>query len=899
MSSARWQQVKAIFEEGLDLPPSERAAFLDKKCGEDRELRSAVESLFASDQEDEPFLEPLAHGAGAAILAEVVGGDSTPAVVGHYQLLDCLGSGGMGSVHRAVRADGQYAQQVAVKLIKPGMASEDVLTRFRSERQTLANLDHPNIANLLDGGTAPNGSPFLVMEYIDGVPITTYCDEKRLTISDRLRLFQKVCRAVQYAHSRLVVHRDLKPHNILVTRDGEPKLVDFGIAKILTGLDDAAETQTLASQRFMTPQYASPEQVRGEAVTTATDVYSLGIILYELLVGRRPYDVGGLPRRDAEQLVCDINPEPPSTRVVGRDENGGKGMTSRRYDPIESAGRRGCTVDRLRRTLRGDLDTIVLTALHKDLQRRYGTADQLSEDIRRYLTGLPVRARRDSFIYRTRKFITRNRIGVAAAILVALSLSTVAVVAGISRMRIAEEMEKTQRAATTAERINEFMQDLLVVADPYDEEQIQEPAEVLAKTAQRIETEFADEPVVRAGVHHVLGTVYARLGEFDKAEHHLQSALQLRRAHLESPNRYEAETLAAMGNLYYLLDRNDEALPILETSIDILREVGLENSQVMANAVTSLAQVLDDMEQVDEARVLYQQALAVLRQTVGDKRLNTLSAMNNLAAFHARQEEYEKAKPLYLEAISDCEEAFGVEQPQCFNYRNNLASLFWRQGQYQEAAEEFRDILSTSQEVLGPDHPETLTVTANLALALNNLERYEEAEPLYQQLLAIRRAQLGPKDPTTLNTMNSLGFVYLNMGRPEQARSLLQEVYAVQSDLLPEGDTDRMVATNNYARSLVECGDYQKALKLFEELVPTAVATLTEDHWIVGVFRGYHGDCLRRMGRIEEAITVLEKAESTLKARLRPDHPRVRKVTNILEEIRGPRDKTASGAQAP
>lgn len=398
MTATRWKQIETVFEQVLELPIAERPDFLQRTCDGDEELRREVESLLDSHAKAGSFIDDRSQ-----FHQEFDSSDSTrPQLIGHYRIVRELGRGGMGAVYLAERAD-EYQKQVAIKLIKRGMDTDSVLRHFRNERQILAGFDHPNIARMFDGGTTEDGLPYFVMEYIEGLPIDEYCDKHALSIPDRLKLFREVCAAVSYAHRHLVIHRDIKRSNILVTADGVPKLLDFGIAKILETGDGAPTFATMTGQRLMTPEYASPEQVRGEPVTTATDVYSLGVVLYELLTGQFPYRFEGKSPQEIERAITTTQPEKPSTTIAKSDGNSKSEIRNSKL-------------------LTGDLDNIVLMALRKESERRYQSVEQFSEDIRRHLEGRPVSARKDTAGYRAGKFVRRNRFALAAAALVFLSL---------------------------------------------------------------------------------------------------------------------------------------------------------------------------------------------------------------------------------------------------------------------------------------------------------------------------------------------------------------------------------------------------------------------------------------------------------------------------------------------
>jgi serine/threonine protein kinase len=389
-----WERIQEIFLEAADMPPAERAAFLDRMCSGDSEVRMEVESLLQADATRESAVSAAIESEVASMLHESSPVDTR---LGQYQLLKEIGRGGMGTVYLAERADGQFRRQVAVKMVRPGMDTEFILARFRRERQVLGRLDHPNIGRLLDGGTAADGSPYFVMEYIDGDWITRYCESKTLGVEQKLRLFLRVCSAVHYAHLQFVVHRDLKPGNILVDSKGEPKLLDFGICKLLYRDGEDSDTITIGTG-LLTPQYACPEQVRGEPVTIASDVYSLGAVFYELMTGARPYVFAELTPQVVEQVVCEQDVIAPSE--VARQNN-----------------------EKLAARLRGDLDTIILHAMRKEPSRRYETVERFAEDIQRHLSDEPIAARPDHFMYRSRKFLRRNRlaVGVGLALMIAFS----------------------------------------------------------------------------------------------------------------------------------------------------------------------------------------------------------------------------------------------------------------------------------------------------------------------------------------------------------------------------------------------------------------------------------------------------------------------------------------------
>jgi serine/threonine-protein kinase len=685
--------------------------------------------------------------------------------IGPYRILHELGQGGMGTVYLAVRADEQFEKRVALKIIRSGADSSEVVRHFKRERQILAGLDHPNIARLLDGGATDGGLPYLVMEYIEGEQILHYCDSRSLPVGERLKLFQSVCSAVQYAHRSLVVHRDIKPGNILVAADGSPRLLDFGIAKLLSP-DLSGEAPT-ATSVAMTPAYASPEQARGERVTTASDVYSLGVVLYELLSGRLPYRLASHQALDVLVAVSEQEPEKPSAAVgrvsapatlmqrTERETSAAtsptEGMAAFPEDrpaepPAESIARaREGTPEKLKRRLQGDLDNILMTALRKEPQRRYASVEALSDDIRRHLEGLPVLARKPTLGYRAGKFVRRHTVAVAAAVALAALLVAFVVAMAVQSARVARERDlaqreraAAQRERATAEQVSAFLVDLFKVSDPSEARGNTITArEVLDKGAARIATELEDQPEVRATLMETMGTVYRDLGLFDKATPLLREALATRRTVLGNEHLEVARSLHDLATVLRAKGDYAGAEALLGEALAIQRR-GLGNEHVdVAKSLNSLGAVLLVKGDFTGAEALFREALALRRKLLGSEHPEVASIMTNVAGALMGRGDLAGAEALQREAVLTLRRALGNEHPSVAINISNLATLLVERDNLAEAEALFREAVALQRKLLGDEHPHLAIDLCSLADALCRAQKPAEAEPLARESLAI------------------------------------------------------------------------------------------------------------------------------------------------------------------
>ena len=716
--------------------------------------------------------------------------------VGPYRLLRELGHGGMGTVYLAVRADEHFHKRVALKVVRGGAGSEAVVRYFKRERQILAGLDHPNIAKLLDGGTTDDGLPYFVMEYVEGQRIDTYCNEHRLPIVERLRLFQVVCAAVQYAHRNLIVHRDLKPGNIIVSPDGVPKLLDFGIATLLDSGASSAAAPT-ATALLLTPEYASPEQARGEAITTASDVYSLGVVLYELLTGQQPYRFRNRNALEVLRAVVDQEPQTPSAaverpRLEAAETSDATGAPAPTV--LQVSRTREGTLGRLQRRLRGDLDNILMMALRKEPQRRYPSVEALADDIRRYLEGRPVTARRATAGYRAGKFVSRHVAGVAAAAAVVILLVGFAVAMAVQSARVAQERDLAerervvaqeqqavaQRERETAERVSAFLVDLFKMSDPYQARGKTITArEILDKGTVKIRTELKDQPEVRATLMDTMGDVMASLGQYDRGIPLLEEALQARKAALGADHLDVAASLTHLAIVRLDMGDYAEAATLYREALDIRRKrLGKEHPDV-AESLDGLAGALHEKGDYADAERLYREALAMRRKLLGNEHLDVARTLNNLSTVLFGNGDYAEAESLMRESLTLKRKLLGNEHPNVANGLNNLAALLRAKGDYAGAEPLHREAVALDRKLVGNEHPRVAAGLVSFADTLCREGKPGEAIPMASEALGIYKKAFPRGHPYIAENQSVLGACLTVSRRFPEAEALLLPSYPV------------------------------------------------------------------------------------------------------------------------
>jgi serine/threonine-protein kinase len=715
MQPERWKRVEELFSKCLELPTALRSRHLAEACAGDPELRREVESLLAHAGKpsflETPAVEQIAPDA-------LPGADEERWIgrrVGAFQVDKLLAAGGMGAVYLAHRDDDAFEQLAAVKIVKPGFDTGGLLARFLQERQTLAALDHPNIASLLDGGTTEDGRPYLIMEYIDGLPLHTWCAEEQPSLNRRIELFEAICSGVQHAHRNLVVHRDLKPMNIMVTREGVPKLLDFGIAKLLeTSIDGS---QTLSPLQLLTPEYASPEQIRGEVVTTASDVYSLGVILYELLAKAKPYEVETRARHEMERIVCERRVDPPS-----------------RHQP----------------QLATDLDAITMMCLRKEPERRYEGVGQLAEDLQRFRSQLPVRARPDSLWYRVGKYMRRNRLPVALS-----GLASVLLIAGVASTLYQSDLAR--RRAVTSARVADVLVDIFLNADPWETGGESLPVrELLRRGVDTARRDLAGEPEILGAFLATLGRVHLNLGDQSVARALLVEADDLLAGRARPDQELLGDTLFHLG---VALRRSGELLEAERVHRQAMKyridEFG-ENSLPVASSRNTLALVLQNAERYEEAETLLLEALRTRRRLLPPESPEIAVSLSNLGWLALQRDDLGTARDLFEEALVIQESAWDGDHPDLATTLNNLGYLDQIQEDLGSALDRHQAALAMRLRVFGEDHPHTASSLNNLGLVYYEREDYEQAELQFQRATEIARARLAADHPLVVQFESNL-----------------------------------------------------------------------------------------------------------------------------------------------
>ncbi len=738
--------------------------------------------------------------------------------IGPYKIRQQIGEGGMGEVYLAEQI-APVRRKVALKIIKLGMDSKQIVARFEAERQALAVMDHPNIAKVFEAGTTDKGRPYFVMEYVPGVPLNTYCDTERLSTNERLELFTAICGAVQHAHQKGVIHRDLKPSNILVSlQDGKPvpKIIDFGIAKAIhTPLTDSTLV-TAIGEVVGTPAYMSPEQLENSQldIDTRSDIYSLGVILFELLAGALPFDFSEYqkPGDSLQKMIRETDPPTPSKRLQTIGDAREKIARNRRTD-----------AGSLHKKLAGDLDWITVKAMEKDRNRRYETANGLAMDIRRYLNDEPVVARPPSAGYRISKFVRRNRLTVIAAGVAVAGLLIGFIFATAGFVRATKAEQKASREAESARQVSNFLIDLFKISDPTEAVGDTISArELLDRSAERIGAELKNEPVIQARLMHTMGKVYSEMGLFGRSKPLLDSALAKQRTLLETQHPELGATLHDLGYTYYQLGEFDSAQVLMEQSLQIFRENG--NHEKVVQNLRQLGDVWEEKGDQEKQLNYHQESVEYAEQTIGKNNIQYAESASKLSFALANQGKYEAAEPLVREALRIAKAQVGDDHWLTSRIKIDLAWWLLDLSRNDEAVQLFNEAVETFKKIYGPDHPETAIAMSNLASTYTSLNRHEEAIALHKQAVAIFKKRYGNVHYDVATAMNNYGRSLVLKGDYTDAEKVLWEVVSIYETLYGKDTPRPAAAYTNLGRAMLAEKKYRRA----EEYLKKAVAMFTE-----------------------------------------------------------------------
>jgi eukaryotic-like serine/threonine-protein kinase len=781
-----WIKLKEIFNRSLELSGEERIAFLEKNCDNDPELLSEIKSLLLA-YETPGAIDHSPDQLKSSVLNHMKSHGMIGKKIGAWCITGELGYGGMGTVYLGERADGEFSQKVAIKLLRNLFTSEEQTRRFIAERQILATLNHENIARLYDGGITHDGQQYFVMEYVEGQPIDKYCNVHNLTYRERLNLFLDVCDAVHYAHRKLIVHRDLKPGNIIVTNEGKVKLLDFGIAKVIKSHDGYGDKGSVTPTGLhpFTPNYASPEQIRGGLITVASDIYQLGIVLYELLTCIRPYNVTNKTPAETEKFICVDEPMKPSqmltkVSVLKEDRKSDHDQLNMLTDHNK--------LHKLRHRLRGDLDTIVMKAIRKEPERRFDSVEQFAADIRRYLSGRPVIAHPDSFSYRGRKFIQRNRLGVLAMISIILLLFTYAITITLQSKKIQAALIEAEKEKIKSEQVVEFMISMFRTGNPAQSRGSLLTANDLLKRGMEQAEALSDQPEIQAEMFNVAGKVYRNLGEYQRALPLIERALEIRSSLFSDAHPDLAKTHFNLATVLHDLGDYRRSYEHYKTASDLFRSIPGYESAEYATSLHNLAVTRHDQFAYDDIRKALQMRLELL----GPEHPDVAESYLALGNYYLQLNDYIKAENYFTKAHILVNQFDEQHTAQTLGIIHNIGNGLRVLGDYDQAQSVLQDALILYNSLYDGPHTHIAMVKKSLADVYRDKKDYPKAEDLYKKALAALHEATGDDHPLRRPILQSQASMYSEMGKHEKAEPLLREVLFLLESVLHE-DHPRIV----------------------------------------------------------------------------------------------------------
>lgn len=869
-SSKRWKRVKALFEQAMDVSSRNRFKFISDLTDSD-DIKREVMSLVESASQTGKSFESLVSQASAETYADALTGSH----INNYKIVKLLGRGGMGDVYLAERADQQYTQSVALKLVSGFRPSEESIQRFRHERQILASLNHPNISGLLDGGETADGSPYLVMEYVDGIQITEYCDNHNLTTHQRIKLFIQVCEAVQYAHRNLIVHRDIKASNILVEKNGRAKLLDFGIAKVLEAQDPSF---TRSATRMLSPLHASPEQVQGKNITVSSDIYSLGVLLYQLMTGLHPIE--GKHTTTAikiEKAICEIEPTKPSQRLSKH--------SSEQIDVSQISRARATAHQTLFNQIRGDIDNIAMKALNKEPERRYQTVQSLIDDLQRFLQNRPVLARPQSMAYRFKKYVQRNSINVAVATLATVAIGSMAI---WSYASVINERDTARTAQQSAEAISEFLQDVFTSVDPsIAKGETITALELLKSGQERLTQSLNDEPALKYAMHLVFAETFYSLEERDEAIAQAQEAINL----IET---YEIDDIEALASAKLTLglisqDTGDyiEAEKLLDESRALIESIYKPPHRRLVELIHSQAFLQDTLSHHDKAIDLYQQAINMNNSLPSDESFEPGWTETRLSDVYRKEGQYEKGIEVLQSVIPQMDTAYGGLHPKLAVAKRQLAMLLKDTLKYEESEALYLEILAEQQQLYDTPSTELGITYSEYSLLLREQDRDKEAlDAATKNMRILDAVYQGKPNGLYAAAYNNHGYFLRDIGEFEQSIVSFEKSIEQQNLMgLPEGHFHRSFPLHGKALTHIELSQYADAEEILRQVLPMRLEHMDESHLYVTQVKSSLGDALMRQGKLDEAEEYLLDSLKFYSQYQGEESKQVKVVRGFLEEL--------------
>lgn len=843
MEKKDWKKLSRIFDKVLTLPQENRTAYIKNICGNDSELEKKVRDMLDKIEESDQYFEEQFEKNQAVIdeldsLLENAGKDEDyfeGKTIGRWVVTELIGRGGMGSVYRAQRTDESGIHQIgALKIVHHSLITPSHIERFKLEQQILSGLQHPNISGFIDSGITDDGIPYMVMEYVEGEPILEYCNRQNLSIEKRLEIFKVICRTIQYAHKSLIVHRDLKPENILVTKDRRVKILDFGIAKLLDpNVYEGSAIETKPGMRLLSLEYASPEQISGAAITTSTDIYSLGVLLYKLLTGLHPFDVDGHSYREVEKMVLEQNAPLLSSRLgsLSNRDQLEKISRSRKTDPSD-----------LIKKMKGDLDAIVNKALRKDPERRFDSVESLLIDIDRYQNELPIYARPDSVGYRARKFLHRHRWAVSAVAMIILALTAGLATTLWQAEQARQNAEQARQNQQQAEQVSDFLIELFEESDPTEANDGSKTArEMLDQGFEKVQTELEDQPAIQAQMLGIIGKVYTNLGLYEQAYPALEQAVAGYRNIGETSTDY-ASILLLLSNLHYRLGEMEEAEVTARESLEMTIDLYGPDHPEVASVLNTLALALEELGEMEEAYEAYYRVIEIRRQN-SEQNSNLAANLNNLAILLQEDGQLDEADELFKEAVALVEDEWGEEHPYMAYTLSGYSGVHQDRGEYDLAEDDLQRALKIGLVSFPPEHPFIAVVLYNLGGLFEEMENYSEAINYYEQGLTLRRNSLPPEHPDIATSLDATGTALVKAERAAEAEPLFREALTIRENDFEEND------------------------------------------WRIAQVESHLGRCLLLQHKYDEAELLLAKSHPILDEALGPDNLHTQRALEDLKEL--------------